>query len=217
MRTAGGAEAAARRILSDPAFRRTRPETDSLLSRVGRWIIERLTSLGDFISRLGSPSAPVGFAAFLKWAVLGIAIGAVVLGALWLIVRFRWVQRKHSPPMADAMHDAEYIAADSSQWLSRAETSAQQGEWKQALRCLYLGSLMRLDELGYIRYERGATNWQYITRLERNGSGPLASTMRSSTDRFDRAWYGGATVGEDDYHEARRSYGAIAAVPERAA
>jgi hypothetical protein len=76
----------------------------------------------------------------------------------------------------------------------RAETLSMQGDYRNAIRYLYLSSLLVLDEQGLMRYDRSRTNREYLQSI--SSKPELAKPLRAVIDVFDRVWYGFEGVDE---------------------
>ena len=59
--------------------------------------------------------------------------------------------------------------------------------------------LLWIEEHGQTRFERSATNWEHLQRLDPTSPAGLHSA--DSIDRFDRLWYGQADVSSEDYRD----------------
>jgi hypothetical protein len=81
--------------------------------------------------------------------------------------------------------------------LKRAETLSLQGDYRNAVRYLYLSSLLVLDEQGLMRYDRSRTNREYLRSVASKPD--LAKPLRDVIDVFDRVWYGFEHVDEQTY------------------
>lgn len=79
----------------------------------------------------------------------------------------------------------------------RAETLSMQGDYRNAIRYLYLSSLLVLDEQGLMRYDRSRTNREYLRSV--SSKPELAKPLRAVIDVFDRVWYGFEGVDEQTY------------------
>jgi hypothetical protein len=79
----------------------------------------------------------------------------------------------------------------------RAETLSLQGDYRNAIRYLYLSSLLVLDEQGVMRYDRSRTNREYLRSVAAKPE--LAKPLREVIDVFDRVWYGFEGVDEQTY------------------
>jgi uncharacterized protein DUF4129 len=79
----------------------------------------------------------------------------------------------------------------------RAETLSMQGDYRNAIRYLYLSSLLVLDEQGLMRYDRARTNREYLRSV--SSKPELAKPLSDVIDVFDRVWYGFEGVDEETY------------------
>jgi hypothetical protein len=79
----------------------------------------------------------------------------------------------------------------------RAEDLSVQGDYRNAIRYLYLSSLLVLDEQGVMRYDRSRTNREYLRSVSSRPE--LAAPLRDVIEVFDRVWYGFQTVDENTY------------------
>jgi hypothetical protein len=73
----------------------------------------------------------------------------------------------------------------------RAQTLSRGGEYRSAVRYLYLSSLLLLDERGLLRYDRTRTNREYLRTV--SDSPELVQPLTEVIEVFDNVWYG--------YHE----------------
>ena len=83
--------------------------------------------------------------------------------------------------------------------MKRAQTFSASGDYRTAIRYLYLSALLALDERGVLRYDRTLTNREYIRTLEKRPL--LARTFGSIVGVFDRVWYGKQPVDAETYAE----------------
>jgi hypothetical protein len=79
----------------------------------------------------------------------------------------------------------------------RAENLSMQGDYRNAIRYLYLSSLLVLDEQGVMRYDRSRTNREYLRSVSSRPE--LVKPLRDVIEVFDRVWYGFEAVDENTY------------------
>lgn len=79
----------------------------------------------------------------------------------------------------------------------RAETLSIQRDYRNAIRYLYISSLLVLDEQGLMRYDRSRTNREYLRSV--SSKPELAKPLQDVIDVFDRVWYGFEGVDEKTY------------------
>ncbi len=117
---------------------------------------------------------------------------AVILLVLVLLYAFRGL-------FVDLISDArlngngetgdEVLTAESA--FQRAQSLSRGGDYRSAVRYLYLSSLLLLDERGLLRYDRTRTNREYLRTV--SDSPELAQPLSEVIEVFDNVWYG--------YHE----------------
>ena len=86
-------------------------------------------------------------------------------------------------------------------WAHLADELAARGEYREAVRSLYLALLSRLHRDGAILYDSTLSNWDYLRHFK--GQREWLPPFRELTYRFDFAWYGNLPVGQDGYDAFR--------------
>jgi len=89
--------------------------------------------------------------------------------------------------------------------IKKAET---EGNFRLAVRYLYLQSLYNLSERGYIKLATDKTNYQYITEL-RSGPAGAANLFSVLTNKYDYIWYGEYAVTNHQYESLREEFAAF--------
>ncbi|MEX1157933.1 MAG: DUF4129 domain-containing protein, partial [Thermomicrobiales bacterium] len=98
--------------------------------------------------------------------------------------------------LAEGRTEEHYSSAEAR---AEAERLFAAGEYRAALRLLYLATLIRWEEAGRLRFDRSLTNREVVARVSRQGDAGLLEQLSPLVDRFDRVWYGGAPCTSDDY------------------
>jgi hypothetical protein len=185
-------------------------EPPALLRWLGRELGETLGRFFDWLRELfrrerrdvSDDGSWVGAGAGpLTWLLL--ALLATLLG----LVAWRAVRRREPPPGVEhrgaaapaerALPDALARPADA--WARFAEQFAGRGQWRLALRALYLELLATLHQRRAIRYERQRTNGDYVAMLRGH---PASDAFGRLSAAFDLAWYGNKPFGASDYDAA---------------
>ncbi len=86
--------------------------------------------------------------------------------------------------------------------LRRADLFSGEGDYRSAVRYLYLSTLLLLEERALLRYDRSKTNREYLRSIASQPG--LASLLGDVIDIFDRVWYGFQPISSQDYHEYAR-------------
>jgi hypothetical protein len=141
-----------------------------------------------------------------------ILLGIVVLVLLAMIVK--WIMerplreeassattRAEAPPLEASStenaldHTVDEWELFAQQWLGR-------GDIRQAIRALYLATLVHLHRERRIDYNRAFTNWIYVRQFR--GEEGHKQTLRQLTRLFDEVWYGERSCGEEQYRSFER-------------
>jgi hypothetical protein len=81
------------------------------------------------------------------------------------------------------------------QWLTR-------GDVRQAIRALYLATLVHLHRERRIDYNKAYTNWMYVRQF--HGEAEHQGTLSQLTRMFDEVWYGDRAYGSEQYYTFER-------------
>lgn len=79
----------------------------------------------------------------------------------------------------------------------KAQSLSRGGDFRSAVRYLYLSSLLVLDERGLLRYDRSKTNREYLRSVSQ--SPQLAQPLEEVIEVFDNVWYGYHSLEEDSF------------------
>lgn len=224
LRAAAPAEGAKERIdsiLSRPEFQSTpdRPPTagepddeePGWFMKLLRDLIEWLLKRDARERRAENPVLPSGGDMAIANVVM-IAALVLVAGVL-IFILLRALQKDRRPDaeldesggltQAGLERDAmSALAKPPETWAGLADTLAAQGQYREAIRHLYLALLSRLHRDGAIDYDPTLSNWEYL--LAFRGSSSIKSAFRELTRRFDFAWYGNLAVDALAYGVFRR-------------
>jgi hypothetical protein len=86
--------------------------------------------------------------------------------------------------------------------LSEARQFANAGNYRDAVRELYLATLLMLDERGLLRYDRSLTNREYLDAIA--GEPAVRAALEPIVNTFDRTWYGFQAMGQEEFERYRR-------------
>lgn len=126
----------------------------------------------------------------------------IVAAALLFVLSLFYISRSLSRSLvreaqlaAEGSDDDETLSSKGA--MQRAHALSGQGDYRSAIRYLYLSSLLVLDEQGLLRYDRSRTNREYLRSL--SSKPELAKPLSDVIDVFDRVWYGYESVDEQTY------------------
>lgn len=100
---------------------------------------------------------------------------------------------------------SEELTADSA--LAAAQNLSQGGDYRSAVRYLYLSALLLLEERGLLVYDRTRTNREYLRSV--SGYPELETSLRFVVEVFDRVWYGYQPLEDRDYQFYERQVGKL--------
>jgi hypothetical protein len=186
-------------ILSRPAYQ---PEQETaiggfikrLFRKARGFLGEIYSSLTRLLERLFGVSAQ---SAWFSNIVLIAVLAAAVIVTVAMIRRRRRTPVKRKKKTRTVL--GEEIAADStsSDLAEAGLAAARAGDFRTAVRKLYVALLYELAERNLIELDDSATNREYLRKV--SGFSALASPMSFLTDRFDYVWYGMFPSGEEDF------------------
>jgi hypothetical protein len=136
--------------------------------------------------------------------VPAVAAAIVLVAALVLFLRSREPRAANEAPPVETLPDAEPgLEPDErspAELWQRAEALARRGEFRQAVRALYLAVLTHLHRADLIRYDPTRTNGEYLRQLRAaDGAGAVVEPFGRLTLLFEQKWYGERTCAADDY------------------
>ncbi|HYO52934.1 DUF4129 domain-containing protein [Archangium sp.] len=219
---ARAAQARARDILSRPEFQVPEPkapkgenaaeEPPSPWQRFLKWLAEWLENLFRRTDEASAPRTPAFSASGQGVAnvlVVVLIAGVLVVLVLVLLRALGEVKDGGGSRLEVSTQDASTLATDPMNALSRppegwahlADELAARGEYREAVRSLYLALLSRLHREGVIHYDTTLSNWDYLRQFRSRRE--WLPSFRELTLRFDFAWYGNLPVGADGYRDFR--------------
>ncbi len=132
--------------------------------------------------------------------ILLIGIGLLLVAGLFVYFLRGLKIQTTAIKTADELDDVPETAADAREL---AQTSEQVQDYRNAVRYLYLSSLLTLDEQGLIHFDRTLTNREHLQQIANQPR--LLEMLRPVVNTFDNVWYGFAVLDEVRYEEFRRN------------
>lgn len=206
----GDAKAEAKRILSQPEYR----DGGEFVQR--NWFSKSsenvANAIADFMRKLfgqrSMPQPKVSAAGFdAVTAAIWVVIALAIIGFLaWAISQISPGARRAKRMKVGGLMDDDEPERSADEWLLQADDLAASGRFREAVRCLYIACLVRLDEAGVARLIRSETNWEHLRRIEESSRRPVGLDFRVPTQKFDLIWYGFRTEGQPDVDDFRVTY-----------
>lgn len=157
------------------------------------WLFRATPNVGPF----APPPQPTSFNGLspLGWAMLIVGLLLVLGLVIYAIRGVRQSVVRDAKARAEAEAEAEQITATEA--LDRAQTQARSGDYRTAVRYLYLSSLLWLDERRLLRYDHSLTNREYLAEARANPA--LHERLSPVIGTFERVWYGQRELAEQDF------------------
>jgi hypothetical protein len=169
-------------------------------SPLRRWLLQLLQYLRDLIAYFWPESDPTSVS--IEPSVFQYGWTIVMSLLLLLIVAFiarsllaDLVSQAEAGP--DDPLEREVLTAGTA--FTKAQTLSRAGDYRTAVRYLYLSSLLHLDERGLLSYNRSQTNREYLRSVAHLPL--LAMLLREVIEVFDRVWYGYQPLDETTYNQ----------------
>ncbi len=188
-----------RAILDNPPFRQPEPAAG------GSWWRDFWNWVGRVLESLLRPigSVPRAASETFGWVIL--AIGALLL--IGLIGYLLLGLRRTIAVEARSDDDDPAAGLTARTALDQASQVARSGDYRTAMRYLYISALLWLDERDLLRYDRALTNREYLERLR--GNPALRERLRPVVETFDRVWYGHVPLDAESFAAYRTQVEAL--------
>jgi hypothetical protein len=187
--------------------------TDAGPKHSSNWMKDSLDRIGEWFSNLrfdqpeqqtspGLGGSMPDFVTPLMWIVLAVVVGL----ALFFAVKYA-METSLGKKQGGALFTAEEIEKLTvDEWLVKADGMIAQGQYREAIRCLYVANLVRLQEKSLLQLRPHETNWEHYRRFRTQ---PLAAKwdMTAPTNQFDQFWYGKKEASLEDAMQFKQHYG----------
>lgn len=138
----------------------------------------------------------------LEWLFYAIMIIAIVAVSVILAKRFGKLPsfaRNYDVPIETRSRiDAEAVKM-------KAYEFARAGDYRQAIRYLYLSLLLYLDKASLLTYDMSKTDAEYVSEAHRS-MGDEAPRFKSLTLFFERKWYGMEESSPGDFRQCEETF-----------
>jgi hypothetical protein len=157
----------------------------TLFENLGRWLEDHLPALG---SIQGSWVQKLFY-------VVVLVMGAVLL--VWIVRAFGVAGWRKRSPALTARRAGPPRERDWTSWRREAGRRAQEGEYREAIRCLFVSLLLEGHQRGWWVYEPQATNREHMHRLA--GGSVRQEAFRRMMEMYEWAWYGLGRPNDENY------------------
>jgi Domain of unknown function (DUF4129) len=165
---------------------------DSLWDRIGAYVGMLLDRFFDHVAQFGKRSPWIG--PLMEWGLLGLALLALTVWAVRSLRRQRLAIRIEAGRQIEAWEEA------ARNWRALADERAAQGDWREAVHCMYWATIAMLEGRKFWAPNRARTPREYLRLLE-SGS-ERWKLLRQQTSGFEHIWYGLHEAVAQDYERA---------------
>lgn len=137
----------------------------------------------------------------LEWLFYLAAVIAIISLCVFIAMRLRRfpsIKTGRYTPVESGDNDPETAKA-------KAHEYFQSGEYRQAIRHLYLSLLLNLDRAGLVTYDVAKTNGEYESEVRASMSGK-AESFHLLTRFFERKWYGMEESNAMDFQQCEETF-----------
>ncbi|MCS6938511.1 MAG: DUF4129 domain-containing protein [Roseiflexaceae bacterium] len=189
------------RLLSSPPFDRSdrsEPETP-------QWLIDFFDWLARLLETILRPveAVPPAATSVVAWGFILIGAALLLAVIVYLLINLRR-GIVHDARLAAGGDDPIPTAAEA---FEQASALARDGDYRAAVRSLYLSALLWLDEQNLLRYDRALTNREYLDRARSNPA--LLARLAPVIETFDQVWYGHAPIDASAFAAYRQQIEAL--------
>lgn len=172
-------------------IRETPPEEDqqSLIGRLLKAFLESITATAERRAVVD----------VVLYGLVALAIGYGLLA----IIRMEPRASKHRATSPGYQSDGLDERVKETAFEPLIDQAINEGEYRSALRLMYLHGLQQLDRSDWINWRPDRTNLQYERSLTGTAVGP---SFREATRIFDVVWYGDVRVRAAEFDDLRRPF-----------
>lgn len=187
-------------ILSRSEFLHDRSE--GWMARFRRWVSEQLIQLFDWLPGWRRDQTPwTGGLKLVVWIMIGL-VSLLLIRSLLQRTKRAAGERRSLPPALLGVQIAPH--ATPKEFSAKASELAEHGDYRGAVRYLYIALLYHLHQHGLLRLDASSTNHEYVQRLRHEST--LFPEVQSMTHQFDSIWYGQQMPSEQHYQSFYQQY-----------
>lgn len=141
----------------------------------------------------------------MRYVIVALGFVLIVAVLVYFAINLRGNTASEAVLPAESVTDEANLTASAA--LHNAQRLASAGDYRAAVRQLYLSTLLRLDERGRLRYDRSLTNREYLRAV--SSAPAIRDALQPIVETFDHIWYGFAPISATEFAEYQRNVDAI--------
>lgn len=184
-------------ILSDDEYQVYYREHEASLLAMLEEFVERY--FGNLLRKMFPQSEiPEHLTSWIAYILMAVCL-VVLVGMLVSFYRKLVPEMKYKPGSAGSEED---FSMSVETHLEAADQYARNGDYREAIRRLFLAMLLRLDEKQWIQARAWKSNGEYCDELL-DSAPEYAQRFREVSAVFDETFFGGRRMAQQEYHHFR--------------
>ena len=161
--------------------------------------------VGDWLQKMfppvsAAPGTLAGLAQFMQFLLYFVVAVGTLVGLYYLALYLSGKKNKNKPKGRGGATGLDLDLDEFPDPLGYAREVAERGDYREAVRLVYIASLRRLAGSGLVVLQENRTNWEYQRGL-RSRSQPAYDLLLPGTRLFDRIWYGRQNATQTEYEQ----------------
>lgn len=140
----------------------------------------------------------------VEWVLIALTALAVILFLFYVAKRFRKL-----PSFDHEIAINSSYRMDPQDMRKQAYEYYDTGDYRQAIRYLYLSLLLYMNKANFIVYESGKTDGEYIREIKENTI-EIYESFASLAKFFQRKWYGAEESTKGDFKKCEEVFATLA-------
>lgn len=139
----------------------------------------------------------------LKYFLYALIAAVVIYIIYYILTNSEFSYFKKGKPAEEIPSGTYEDVYTYNEWDKALQDAIAQGNYRLAVRILYLQSLQKLHLAQHIAYQQEKTNWDYVNQLQNTS---LQPSFIQLTKYFDYIWYGHFSINEARFRELQEQF-----------
>ena len=176
--------------------------------QVGEWLELQLSHFGSNLPNLPNWSLS-RWSLNLIFAIAWLLVALVVFWLVWQLWRFL---QPYLYSLGFQTEKSTGISTTTTQlsqeaWLKRSQVYFNNGNYREACRCLYMAMLQRLDESAIAPHQPSRTDGEYLQLVQQL---PLSQSYQTLIATHEQLCFGDVEILPENYNSCQQAYREIA-------
>ena len=142
---------------------------------------------------------------FCLWSILAVLL-VWITWQLWLLLRRYWKRwQRQTNDYSSYTPQPQAVRLSAADWIDRSQSARSEGNYRQAIFCLYQAMLQLLDEKGIMQTKKSLTDREYQRSLSQIQISPL-QPYELLLSTHQRLCFSNAEATQTMFEECRQAY-----------